>query len=319
MQNKRIILFIYDGFELLDLAGPSSVFNAVNLTSNQSSYDLMVASASGGPIETSGGVEVSSLSIKNIRIHHEDTILITGAETSSLLKVRKNNTIVKWLINANLKCERLGSICSGSFLLAETGLLDNKHATTHWLLVDRLQSDFPEVKVNKKSLYVNDGKYWSSAGVSTGIDMALELVRQDCGAKVMGMVAKGMVIYKHRPGNQSQFSQLLHFQINSNNDFSDLIAWVSNNLHKVIRIEQMSDFMHMSTRTFHRKFTDSFGTTPAKFVEHVRLSRAKELLDEKISIKQVLIKTGFRSEAGFRKLFNSYFGINPGLYRQLHC
>ena len=224
-----------------------------------------------------------------------------------------------WLKKVSIQCERIGSVCSGSFLLAEADLLNNKHATTHWLLANRLQSGFPKIMVNKKALYVNDGKFWSSAGVSTGIDMALELVRQDCSSEVMGMVAKGLVVYKHRPGHQSQFSELLTFQIKANSDFSDLISWVSNNLHQTIRVEKMSDFMHMSPRTFHRKFTKSTGLTPSKFVEQLRLSRAKELLDENISIKQVLLKTGFRSEAGFRKLFSDYYGMNPGMYKKIHC
>ncbi len=318
MIKKRIIFLIYDGFELLDLAGPSSVFNAVSSIPCETIYQSVVVSELGGYIEASCGVELNSVSLKELTINHSDTVLTTGANQASLLKVLKNTSIKKWLNQANMQSERIGSICSGSFLLAETGLLNNKQATTHWLLIDQFQSDFPKIKVNTKAMYVNDGKFWSSAGVSTGIDMALELVRQDCGSHVMGMVAKGLVVYKHRPGHQSQFSQLLNFQIKANNDFYDLISWVSNNLQHVIKVEHMSDIAHMSKRTFHRKFTQSFGLTPAKFVEQARLSRAKELLDENLSIKQVLLMSGFRSEAGFRKLFNAYFGINPGMYKKIH-
>lgn len=312
-------MFVYDGFELLDLAGPASAFNAVNMISKHLNYHSVVVSEKGNSIQTSGGIEVSSQPISHLKVDNNDTIIVTGADSLYLNKVRKNSNTIRWLKDISFHCERMCSVCSGSFLLAETDLLNNRQATTHWLLVNQLQTEFPDIKVNSKALFVNDEKFWSSAGVSTGIDMALELIRQDCGAQVMGKVAKGLVLYKQRPGHQPQFSDLLQFQINANNDFSDLISWISNNLHKTIRVEQLSDFMHMTLRTFHRKFTQSTGKTPAKFVEQLRLSRAKELLDENISMKQVMFKCGFRSEAGFRRLFKSSYGLNPSLYRKIHC
>lgn len=318
MKKRRILFFIYDGFELLDLSGPLGVFNSVNTINGHVHYQLEVVSEFGGNIRSSGGVVIGSISIEGLSINYKDTILVTGALAPALSKVRKKKSIIEWLTIVSHKCERLGSVCSGAFILAETGLLDNKVATTHWSGITILDREYPNINVDKHALYINDGKFWTSAGVTTGIDMALELVRRDYGSDIMGKVAKGLVVYAHRPGHQSQFSQLLTSQAKSDGDFSDLLVWINNNLHKVIRVNDMSEFMHMSQRTFQRRFSDSIGVTPSKFIEQVRLSRAKELLDENMKIKLVLHKTGFNSEATFRQLFKANFGITPGMYKRIH-
>jgi transcriptional regulator GlxA family with amidase domain len=317
--QRRIILLVYPGFELLDLSGPVSVFGNTNDRIAQPHYDIHVVSAEGGLVRSDSGVEVASQPIQGMRVTKRDTVLVTGANREFLPAAMEHPQHQGLMRSAAKHAERWGSVCSGTFVLAATGLLDHRPATSHWAACQILEEMFPNIQLNADALYVRDDRLWTSAGVTTGIDMSLAMVREDLGNKVMGDVARGLVVYTHRPGNQSQFSGLLQTQLNQGREFNELLSWLDSQLHASIRVEDMAARAGLSERSFHRKFTAAVGVTPAKYLEVQRLERAKQLLEGGRAIKAVAGDVGFRSEAAFRKAFQTRYGLTPSMHKTMHA
>ncbi|MBL4661055.1 MAG: GlxA family transcriptional regulator [Alcanivoracaceae bacterium] len=313
-----IYFLVYDGIEMLDLSGPAGVFSTANHLAGKPLYDIKVVSINGGLITCSAGMKIDSCCIETVCLDEEDTLLVVGALEQPLRLAINKHKHRKFIRDAESRVKRIGSVCSGAFLLASAGILDGKSCTTHWQASSQLSGLYKSVKVMPDLLYVVDGNVWTSAGVTTGIDMALAMVEYDHDRALMGKIARQLVVYTHRPGNQSQFSSVLEMQIKSTVQFDDLINWVTNNLHKPLRVNQLADYVNMSERTFHRKFVKHFGKTPAKFVELLRLERAREYLTAGMQVKQVTIDVGFQSEAGFRSAFENYFGIAPSLHKKMN-
>jgi len=319
MKTKNIFFVIYPGFELLDLSGPVSVFSTANALQHKNEpYTINTVSAEGGAVTSSAGIGVNSLALNAIEVDQDATVLVVGADAQALFAASLNVKLKSWLATHTKVVARYGSICSGTFLLAAAGLIDQRAVTTHWAGCEQLQKMHPDVQVKPESLYMIDGNLWTSAGVTTGLDMSLEMLRRDFGASLMNEVAKQLVVYAHRPGNQSQFSDLLKLQARANSDYSELLAWVDTKLGQQIKVEEMAEFMCMSERTFYRKFTASMGMTPSKYVEQAKLKRAKSLIESGQQISLVAADVGFKSEAAFRTRFERYFGLTPSMHKQLH-
>jgi len=274
--------------------------------------------AVGGMVASGAGIVVGSLLLDSIVVDKNATILVVGGDAPALFAASLNTEFKTWLAINTKNVARYGSICSGTFLLAAAGLLDHRAVTTHWSGCEQLQKMHPEVQVKPESLYVIDDNLWTSAGVTTGLDMSLEMLRRDRGASLMNDVAKQLVVYAHRPGNQSQFSDLLKLQARANSDYSELLAWVDTKLGQKIKVEEMAAFMCMSERTFYRNFTAEMGVTPSKYVEGAKLKRAKSLIESGRQVSLVSAEVGFKSEAAFRTRFSRYFGLTPSMHRQLH-
>jgi len=318
MKARNILFLIYPGFELLDLSGPVSVFSTANALQENSPYHLQTVSMSGGLITSGSFVAVNSESVSSVVMTSETTILVVGGDAPAIRDASISFAIRDWLSQNAHQGERLGSICSGTFILAAAGLLKDRSVTTHWAGCDLLAQMYSDICVKPESLYVVDEHVWTSAGVTTGLDMALEMLRRDLGKSVMNRVAKQLVVYAHRPGNQSQFSNLLKLQTSSNSDYAELFAWLDTRLDQPIKVEEMASFMCMSERTFYRRFTSEVGVTPSKYVEEVKLNRAKYLIEDNLQISQVSVAVGFKSEAAFRTRFERYFGLTPSMHKQLH-
>jgi len=319
MKIKNIFFVIYPGFELLDLSGPVSVFSTANaLRQKEAPYAIHTVSVEGGLISSGAGIGVDSLALDTIEVDEDSTILVVGADAPALFEASMDVKFKTWLAANTKDVARYGSICSGTFLLAAAGLVDERLVTTHWAGCEQLQKMHPKVKLKPESLYVIDENLWTSAGVTTGLDMSLEMLRRDQGASLMNEVAKQLVVYAYRPGNQSQFSDLLKLQTRTNSDYAELLAWVDAKLGQPIKVEKMAAFMCMSERTFYRKFTASMGMTPSKYVEEAKLKRAKSLIESGQQISLVAINVGFKSEAAFRTRFERYFGLTPSMHKQLH-
>lgn len=318
-QPRRIIFLVYDGFQLLDLSGPASVFSTANTLSRVIAYKIEVASSNGGMICSSAGPAVLTQATQRVPVSSRDTVLVMGAEPKALSSAMADTPGVSWLRKASKFATRYGSVCTGTFVLAAAGLLDGRRATTHWAGCKQLSKLYPSVYVEPDALYIVDDRLWTSAGVTTGIDMALAMVEDDLGATLMGQVAKQLVVYAHRPGNQSQFSTLLDAQVAAGDAFSDVIAWIETHLDQPIKVDDMAQQASMSERTFYRKFTDSMGITPSKYLEGARLERAKQLLETNMPVKTVAGAVGFRSEAGFRSAFEMRFDVSPSLHRVMHA
>ena len=318
----RVAFFVYPGFELLDMAGPASVFDGANYILSQSQkprfYSVDLVSTKGGPVTSSSGVVVHSLCPGELARRAVDTLLMVGAQRERLLPVLADPGLRKWLPKLVSKVPRFGSVCSGAFILAALGMLDGRRAATHWRACASLAKAFPTVTVDPDVLYVVDERIWTSAGVTTGIDMALAMVARDLDSAIAGQVAKGLVLYARRPGHQSQFSPLLRAQLSDDDPFARLIAWIQVNLDGELDVPNLAAQVGLTERTFYRRFITTVGESPARFVESVRLEAARTLLSQGRQLKAVAAEVGL-PPARLRAGFERRFGLAPRLFREIHA
>lgn len=316
-----VVFVVYPGFELLDVSGPASVFNGANRALEPRDkppfYRISLVSAAGGLVASSSGVEVATEPV-GAPSQHPATLLVAGAERTPLLKALADKELREALPGLAAKSDRFGSVCTGGFLLASLGLLDGYEVATHWDSSEPLAENFPKVQVNADALYVVQGRVWTSAGVTTGIDMALAMVARDLDATVAGEVAKRLVLYSRRPGYQSQFSPVLKAQVKGGSPFAELLDWIQANLDRPLDIQSLAARAGVSERTFHRKFAAATGETPARYVETARLDAARMLLSRGLSLKSVAAQVGLSPAARLTESFERRFGIAPRLFREMH-
>ena len=313
MANHRIFILAYEGCQLLDVTGPAAVFGAANEAHGHPFYDLRIVSPDGGTVTTNSGVAIQSRKIAG----QPDTLLVAGGSLG-LKAVMARGDLMRWLNAVAPKARRYGSVCTGAFVLAAAGLLDGRRVATHWASCERLAKNFPKLEVDADSLYVVDGKIWTSAGVTTGIDMALALVETDLGAHMANLIARHFVLYARRPGYQSQFSPLLQAQTQAEAPFGKLIDWMQENLDRPLDVPALAARAGMTERSFYRKFTEATGKTPAHFVEGLRLDAARALLTKGLPIKTIAGKVGLNSPARLGQAFERRFGMAPSLFREMH-
>jgi transcriptional regulator GlxA family with amidase domain len=220
-----------------------------------------------------------------------------------------------WFKRISGRVRRIGSICTGATLLAAAGILDGRRATTHWKWCEKLARDFPAVEVEKDPIYVQDGNVYTSAGVTTGIDLALALVEEDHGSRKAMEIARDLVVFMRRPAGQPQFSGLLSAQAGSRRPIEDLQAWVFEHLSEDLSIEVLAGRCGMSPRHFARVFTSEKMMTPARFIERTRVEAARALLDgSKAGLKEIASQCGFGSTDAMRRSFVRVFGGKPAGY-----
>src|SRR5215471_4291902 len=234
----RLFILAYEGCQLLDVSGPAAVFGAANEASGRTVYDLRIVSPDGGPVVSNAGVAIESQKIGG----QPETLLVAGG-SRGLKAAMERADLRRWLRKVAPKARRFGSVCTGAFVLAAAGLLDGKRVATHWAHCDRLAARFP-------ALYVVDGKVWTSAGVTTGIDMALALVEADLGAATANLIARHFVLYSRRPGYQSQFSPLLQAQTAAEAPFVELVDWMHDHLDKPLDVPTLARRAGLTERSF---------------------------------------------------------------------
>ena len=309
----RLFILAYEGCQLLDVTGPAAVFGAANEAAGRPVYDLRIVSPDGGAVASNAGVAIESRQIGG----QPDTLLVAGGSLG-LRTVMARHDVRRWLCKVAPRAKRYGSVCTGAFVLAAAGLLDGKRVATHWASCDRLADGFPALNVDADSLYVVDGKVWTSAGVTTGIDMALALVEADLGAAAANLIARHFVLYARRPGYQSQFSPMLQAQAVADAPFASLIDWMQDHLDRELDVPTLARHAGYSERSFYRKFTEATGKTPAHFVEGLRLDAARTLLARGLTLKAIAGKVGLSSPARFGQAFERRFGMAPSLFREMH-
>jgi transcriptional regulator GlxA family with amidase domain len=313
MPKHRVFILAYEGCQLLDVTGPAAVFGAANESRAQPFYDLRIVSPDGGAVTSNAGVAIQSRKIGG----QPDTLLVAGG-SRGLKAAMARDDLRRWLRTVAPKARRFGSVCTGAFVLAAAGLLDGKRVATHWASCERLARKFPALEVDADSLYVVDGKIWTSAGVTTGIDMSLALVEADLGAATANLIARHFVLYARRPGYQSQFSPLLQAQTAAEAPFAALIDWMQENFDQPLDVPTLAVRAGLAERSFYRKFTEATGKTPAHFVEGLRLDAARTLLTKGLPIKTIAGKVGLNSPARFGQAFERRFGMAPSLFREMH-
>lgn len=316
---RAIVLFAFGDCQLLDVAGPASVFGAANSSAGRMVYDVRIVSPGGGPQVTSCGVGIDTLAPRQINPLTVDTLLVAGGALAAMRASIEPPAARRWLKRTVQSARRFGSVCSGAFILAELGELDGIRVATHWASCDELATRFPVLRVDANALFVASGKAWTSAGVSTGIDMALAMVEQDVGPTIANRVARFLVLHARRPGYQSQFSELLSVQAAAGPRFAELMTWVEERLAKRIDVASMASRARMSERTFYRRFLADTGQTPAQFVENARLDRVRTLLATNLPLKTIAARSGMSSLARMSAAFKRKFGLSPTTFRHMQA
>jgi len=318
---SRTVLFVgYDGVGLLDLTGPFTVFWSASWFLAQRGepvYERRVATVSGGPVNTADGITLVAEPLSNFDDAQIDTLVVPGA--LDLSGAMKDRALVEWLATNAPRARRICSVCTGTFVLAEAGLLDGKRVVTHWQVAESLASQYPSLKVEPDAFFVRDDPVWSSAGVSAGIDLALALVQDDCGRDVAMSVARQLVVYMKRPGGQTQFSELLvHSSGNGSEPFAELHDWLTHHLHdETLSVETLARRACMSARNFARVYKTKTGRTPAKAIELFRLQTARRLLEDTDErIEAIARRTGFGDEDRMRNTFQRHLNVSPRDYRE---
>jgi transcriptional regulator GlxA family with amidase domain len=317
---RQIVILVFPGVNLLDVAGPAQVFTSASELHADTYpqvdplYRVTVASRSGGLVATTSGIELQSRPIgelSNIRI---DTLLIAGGHGSEA--AGEDDVTAKWLRTASGKVRRLGSICTGAFVLAQAGLARGRRLATHWAYCDRLHEKHPDVAVERDAIFIEDGGLWSSAGITSGLDLALAMVEEDFGRELALMVARRLVVFLKRPGGQSQFSIPLQAQT-TQGPLADLVTWVSHNPAGDHRIETLAERTHTSPRTLHRMFQEAFGRSPAQWVTAMRIEAARRKLEEtEEPLVVVAANSGLASADSMRRVFVRHLGVSPSDYRE---
>ncbi len=318
--TRRILLLAAPDSQILDLVGPFQVFTRASEILGRRNpsvpplYSLEVITTERGLLPTSCGLRLEAhRTFRQVR-GAVDTLLIVGG--SSVEEAREDTAVVRWLQHVAPQLRRVGSICTGAFLLARAGLLDDRRATTHWKYCNRLARRYPAIKVDPDPIFVRDGNVYTSAGVTAGMDMALALVEEDAGSALALEVARELVLYLRRPGGQSQFSAALNLQSSDRQPFRDLGAWVLEHLRSDLSVDALASRVGMSPRNFARVFRTEMNTTPAKFVESLRLEAARRRLQEsKSSLEAVATSCGFRNCDAMRSTFKRVLRVAPGEYR----
>ena len=309
--SRTVAVLIFPDFQLLDAAGPITAFEAAGRLSETPAYRLPVVARNAGPVASSSGVQMVAESFDDAPL---DTLLVAGgwgtrqasacAETLAFVRAAAG------------RARRVASVCSGAFVLAATGLLDGRRATTHWARAAEFARAYPQVRVEPDRIFIRDGTVWTSAGISAGIDLALALVGDDLGEAVAKRAAQYLVVYHRRPGGQSQFSALLEAD-RPQSRFSPLLAWARERLGERLPVERLADRAAMSPRHFARAFAAETGMTPAKAVERLRLEAARERVESGAEpIEGVAAHTGFGDPERMRRAFIRAFGQPPQALRR---
>ncbi|WP_222706594.1 GlxA family transcriptional regulator [Lacisediminihabitans profunda] len=311
--EPRIVIVGFPGAQILDIAGPLEVFSTASRFLSIPPYSTQVVSIGGGPVLSTSGLEYATTPIDEV-VGDVDTLVVAGGRDFD--QATNDAKLVDEIQRVARRSRRVTSVCSGAFLLAAAGLLDGRHATTHWADCAQLEQDYPDVSVDLDAIYVHDGNVWTSAGVTAGIDLSLALVADDHGSQAAALVARQLVVYLRRSGGQGQFSALLAAQSANEEPIRDLLAWLPEHLADDLSIRVMAARTHLSERQFSRLFKLDVGITPAEHVEAVRMEAACRLLETTlVTIEQVARACGFGTPETMNRAFRRRLNTTPSEHR----
>ena len=310
-------ILMFPDVQVLDVTGPLEVFALANRLSPARAprYEISVLAPEAGAVSTSSGL--SLLAGRGIRqaTGPVDTLLVAGGQGTRA--AMRNARLVSWIRRTALRARRVTSVCSGAFLLGEAGLLDGRRATTHWAVCDALQQRYPKARVERDPIFVRAGKVSTSAGVTAGMDLALELVEEDGGRDLALSVARWLVMFLRRPGGQSQFSVQLSAQVAERRGLRELQTWIADHLGDDLSVPALARRAGMSPRNFSRAFRREIGTTPAAYVEAQRVEGARRLLETaEASVAEVAATCGFGRVETMHRAFRRGVRVTPGQYRR---
>jgi transcriptional regulator GlxA family with amidase domain len=304
----RTAFVVSPGFQMMSFAA-MSVFEMANYTADKELYDIHLLSESGGAVPSSLGMPIET---KRFRKQSFDTLIVGGL----LAPTPSSNGLLSFLRNALPVTRRIASICTGALILAEAGLLDGRRATTHWLIARDLQARFPKVRMEEDRIFIIDGPIWTSAGMTSGVDLALGMLEKDFGTEMARSVAQKLVVYHRRAGGQSQHSALLELDAKSDR-IQSALDYAKRNLQTPLSVEQLAEAVHLSPRQFSRAFRAETGQSPAKAIEQLRVEAAKLMLEQsRHRVDVVAAETGFADPERMRRAFLRTVGQPPQAIRR---
>ncbi|MGD0393549.1 MAG: GlxA family transcriptional regulator [Acidimicrobiales bacterium] len=318
MEERHVVIVGYPGVQPLDVVGPFEVFagatRAAEALGRAGGYRVTLASGEAAPIRAESGLGLCTEPLPEVGTRI-DTLVIPGGGQARA--ARRDAGLLAWIMTVAPRCRRVATVCTGAFLAAEVGLLDGRRVTTHWAHADRLAAEFPSLHVDPDPIYIQDGKYWTSAGVTAGIDLALALVENDLGAEVAQTVARWLVMFLHRPGGQTQFASPVWVPRAQRSTVRAVQAMVESEPDGDHRVPVLAQAAPMSVRHFTRVFTDEVGETPGRFVERVRTEVARrELETTNDTLDLIAARCGFGTAETLRRTFKRRLDVAPDSYRR---
>jgi len=322
--TRHCKILVVPGAFSLDVFGPLEVFTMgtqlwkerdARLAGQPGVYDVELVSEHGGPVPSSSRVPLyTSRALRDV-VDPFDTLMVAGGEGVSA--AMKSETLKTELLRVAALCQRVTSVCTGAFLLAEVGLLQGRRATTHWASCSALAELFPDVSVERAPIYTRDGNVYTSAGATAGMDLALALVREDLGSALAQEIARWLVLFVQRPSGQPQLSAALQSLSSQRRPLRDLQCWIAEHPDADLRVPELAQRVGMSPRNFARAFTRELGMTPADYVERTRLEAACRRLEfGDDSLPHVALDAGFGTVETLRRAFKRVLGVGPAEYRE---
>jgi transcriptional regulator GlxA family with amidase domain len=315
MRQIKVGMVLFPGFQLLDIAGPKDAFGEVKVLSRgESEYEMLTIGTTRGSVRSSSGLTVVPDRTIFDTCPDFDTVIVPGG--LGIFEAFDDPALSEWLKAQHKKARRVAAICNGLFALGAAGLLDNKVVTTHWMDVPRLASTFPRAKIEPDHIFVKDGKVYTTAGVTAGIDLSLAMIEDDFGRTMALDVAKYLIVYLRRAGGQSQFSPLLESQAAPGSQTAVLQQYMLDHLDAGHTVASLAERVHMSERNLARTFTKECGVTPMTFLNNARIDAARRYLEgTDLSLRDIALRCGFDGTDGFRRTFFRRLQINPADYR----
>jgi len=310
----------FPGVQVLDVTGPLEVFGraarwvADHRLERVPAYRVEILARRAGAFATSSGFRlVADRAFRDVRSGIDTLLVAGGVGTAGAVQDRQ---LLRWLVRMARRVRRLGSVCTGAFVLAEAGLLDGRRVTTHWRQCPLLARRYPKLRVDPDPIFVRDGDVWTSAGVTSGMDLALALVEEDLGREVAIGVARELVVFLKRPGGQSQFSASLAAQAADRQPLRELQSWMADHPDADLSVPALAQRIAMSPRNFARVFVREIGITPARFVERVRVEAARRRLEESSDgVDRIAARCGFGTAESMRRAFLRTVHVAPSAYR----
>lgn len=315
--RKRIGLVVFDGITALDLIGPAEAFGCARQGpegATTPAYELVVLGLSGQACVAENGVRLTP----DCRLDQApplDTLVIPGG--IGLREPATNQKVASFVKRRAARTRRIAAVCTGIYGLAPTGLLDGRRVTTHWAHAQDVVSRFPKLRMAHDELFIKDGRFYTAAGVTSGIDLTLALIEEDLGPARALAVARELVVYVKRQGGQAQFSAPLQFQVAARDRLNDLASLVTAELERDLSVPALAKKLGLSPRQLSRRCQQELGESPAALVQRLRLDESRRrLLEPAATVELVGSSVGFRSADAFRRAFELRFGINPSSYRE---
>jgi len=316
MKQIKVGMILFPGFQLLDIAGPKDAFAEVKILSRgECEYEMLTVGTTRGSVRSSSGLTVVPDRTIFDTCPDFDTVIVPGG--LGIFEAFDDPALSDWLKAQYKRSRRMSAICNGLFALGSAGLLDNRVVTTHWMDVPRLASTFPRARIEPDHIYVRDGRIYTTAGVTAGIDLSLAMIEEDFGRAMALDVAKYLIVYLRRAGGQSQFSPLLESQAAPGSQTVALQEYMLENLHIEHTVGSLAARIHMSARNLARTFTKECGVTPITFLNNARIDAARRYLEATdLPLREIARRCGFDGTDGFRRTFHRRLQINPADYRE---